>query len=178
MPPTPSTVTSVTELAQSFLDTCSDALEQTTAGPPALQFLDAGPAPAWDCCPALFAFVTFLTEEPTAPQQTAADPGRRAQYQAINLVTTNVVVLRCAANPDHNGNVLASEKSAVAATVQEDGWAMWCGLNRAIRLGTFKDLCTIVHRDFGAALIEGGGCVGWQFTIRAQLGGFTWEEAS
>jgi hypothetical protein len=170
-----STVTSLTELAQEFLDVSEESLDQTTAGAPDLVYLEAGPLPAFDCCPALFAYVSSLGEDFTSPQAPAGAIGQRFNHGRRNLATLNVVVLRCAAELGQNGMPTAAAKNAVAATVEEDGWALWNGVHRAIRDGRFKDLCSTVYMDIGQAIPEQGGCVGWLMTVRSDIGGWAIE---
>lgn len=160
-----STVTSLTELAQAVLATAEDCLATTAAGIPERSFITPAPA-AWDCCPFLTILVSRLGEETTSPFSPPAALGHRVQFGRINLVTFVVTVVRCA--PD---SIDADEIEIVAAQVQEDGWSLWCGFYDAIRDGRFRDQCSVVHFDFGRAINQQGGCVGWEFVFRAELGG-------
>jgi hypothetical protein len=162
----------MTELTVEFLTVSEESLSETTAGTPAITYMEAGPLPAFDCCPALIVYASLLGEELTSPTAPSASIGQRARFGRINLVTLNVVVLRCAAEIGPNGIPDTAAKNAVAATVQEDGWALWNGLYTAIREERFKDLCSYVHFDTAQAIPEQGGCVGWYMTIRASLDGF------
>ena len=113
-----------------------------------------------------------LTEESTSPLSPPGVTGQRASFGRINLATFTIVSLRCAAEMNaQTGVPSVAAKNAVAAAVQEDGWALWTGFYRAIENGDFEDHCNIVHFDFGAALEEQGGCVGWQQVMRVELGG-------
>ena len=171
MPATAGTITSLTAVAEHTLAVAAAALAETTAGAPDLQYMEAGPLPAWDCAPALMVMVNSIQEELTSPLAPSGVTGRRAAVGRVNLVTMTIVVLRCAAIPDGNGVVSSDDKTAVARTVQEDGWALWTGFYRAILNNEYEGLCTIVHFDFGQAVEEQGGFVGWQQVLRVELGG-------
>lgn len=171
MPATAGTITSLTALAEQTLAIAAASLDETAAGAPDLQYMEAGPLPAWDCCPALFVIAGPIREELTSPLAPSGVTGQRASFGRINLVTLTTVVLRCAANPDAQGNVTSDAKTAVATTVQQDGWALWTGFYRAILNNEYEGLCTIVRFDFGQPLEEQGGCVGWEQVMHVELGG-------
>lgn len=165
-----SDVTSLTDLAQSLLVVAEASLATTAAGTPDIAYIDAS-TPAFDCCPAVIVHVQQLTEEATSPLFPTPVTGMRAQYGRVNLATLVVTALRCAAKPERDGSVLIADKEAVAVMVQEDAWALWNGLYHAIQNEVFSDLCSIVHFDRGASIPAQGGCVGWQFVVRAELAG-------
>ncbi len=164
-----SDVTSLTQLAQTVLTVAEGCLATTTAGTPARSFYAPG-APPWDCCPALCVYVSRLSEEVTSPFSPPIATGHRTQFGRLNLVTLVVLATRC-----DTESLDAAEIEAVADMVQEDGWALWNGFYDAIRDGEFQDECSDIHFDLGQAVpaspTQRGGCVGWQFTFRAQLGG-------
>jgi hypothetical protein len=165
-----SDVTSLSDLAQAVLTTARACLATTAAGVPATYYV-APAAPAFDCCPALIVHVASLTEESTSPLSPVAATGQRTKYGRINLVGIVVTALRCAPKLQADGSVLTADIEAVAIEVQEDAWSLWCGFAHAIQCESFLDLCSDVHFDRGVSVAEQGGCVGWTFNFRAELGG-------
>jgi hypothetical protein len=172
-----SDITTLTDLAALLLTTSEAALAATTAGTPATTYVSPA-APAFDCCPALIVNVMALSEEVTSPTSPAASTGMRDKYGRIILATLVVTALRCAPRIESDGSVLTANIEAVAVEVQEDGWALWNGITCAIKNGTFEDLCSIVHINSSMVIAEQGGCVGWQFVLRAEIGGIPCAEPS
>ncbi len=173
----PSDIDSLTDLAEQLLATAANALLATDAGPPVDQYMSPA-APAFDCCPALIVHVASLQEEITSPTGPPPVTGMRNRYGSIILAQMIVNVLRCAVSPLPNGSVPLAAVTADARMVQQDGWALWNGINCAIKNGIFEDLCSIVHIDRAGVVPEQGGCVGWQMWIRAEIGGIPCPEAS
>lgn len=171
----PTTITGLTDLADLLLTTAEAALAATTAGTPTLSYVSPA-APAFDCCPALIVHVAALGEEATSPLSPVGATGLRDQYGRIILAQLVISALRCAPKVQQDGSVLTTDIEAVAVEVQEDAWALWNGVTCAIKNGTFEDLCSIVHIDRSASISEQGGCVGWQFAIRAEIGGIVCVE--
>lgn len=165
-----SDVGSLYDLAQATLTVARTCLATTTAGTPAVYYVSPGSQPAFDCCPALIVTAAGLSEESTSPLDITAQ-GHRAAYGRLNLATLVVWALRCAPTVDTHGSVLSTDIEAVAEAVMEDAWALWCGFYHAVQNGTFEDKCADVHFDRGLPIQEQGGCVGWFFTLRAQLDG-------
>ena len=166
----PSTITGLTTLTSSLLAVAAAALDDTTAGAPDLVYVSPA-APAFDCCPALIVNVASLSEESTSPLTPPAATGRRSSYGRIALAQLVLSALRCAPRVQQDGSVLTSDIEAVAVTVQEDAWALWNGVTCAIKNEVFLDLCSDIHIDRAVQIREQGGCVGWEFAIRAELGG-------
>lgn len=173
----PNDITSLTDLTDLLLTTAEAALATTTAGTPATSYVSPA-APAFDCCPALIVYAAALSEETTSPAFPAAATGMRDKYGRVILATLVVSALRCAPKVQPDGSVLTTDIEAVAVEVQEDGWALWNGITCAIKNGTFADLCSIVHIGNSQVIAEQGGCVGWQFVIRAEIGGIPCPEPS
>lgn len=171
-----SDITSLTDLADLFLTTSEAALAATTAGVPATSYVSPA-APAFDCCPALIVYVSALSEEVTSPTAPAPVTGMRDRFGRIILATLIVNALRCAPRVQPDGSVLTTDIAAVAVEVQEDGWALWNGITCAIKNGTFENLCSVVHINSAMAIAEQGGCVGWQFVVRAEIGGIPCVES-
>lgn len=166
----PTTVDGLYQLATDFLTVCEDSLTMTAAGVPDRSYVSPS-APAFDCCPFLSVHVAGLTEEATSPLAPPPVLGRRTEFGRLNLATLVATIVRCSPQLDESGLAIISSAEAVAQTVLQDGWALWCGLSHAITCEAFKDLCSFVHVDRGTSIPEQGGCVGWQFTIRAELEG-------
>ena len=165
-----STVNSTYELSLAYQQVCETALATTVGGVPDLSYIYPV-EPVMDCCDALIVFMAALTEETTSPISPPASTGHRASYGRLNLVTLTAWILRCAPPVNENGSIELTEIERVAQEVQQDGWAMWNGIYKAINDSTFLDICTAVHFDRSAPIKEQGGCLGWSATIRAELGG-------
>jgi len=165
-----STVNSTYELSQAFLGVCEDALASTAGGIPDLSYIYPVSPPV-DCCPALIVWMNSLSEETTSPFSPPAATGHRASFGRLNLVGLTVWILRCSPPINQNGSIDLTEIAYTAQVVQQDGWALWCGIYDAIRDNRFLDICSAVHFDRSMPLREQGGCLGWSFSIRAELGG-------
>jgi hypothetical protein len=134
--------------------------------------------PAVDCCPALVLVVPSLTEASTSPLAPIEETALRSTLGRINLATYQVYALRCAAQMQKNGNPPTSaQKSAVAAAVQQDMWAIWNGVDDAVENGTIFDACTGVHFDGIRPIRSQGGCVGSLATFRAMIPGIPNESS-
>jgi hypothetical protein len=171
-----SDITTLTDLANLLLTTAEASLAATTAGTPTLSYISPA-APAFDCCPALIVNVQAMGEEATSPLSPAAATGMRDRYGRVILAQLVISALRCAPKVQADGSVLTTDIEASAVEVQEDAWALWNGITCAIKNGTFEDLCSIVHIDRSASISESGGCVGWQFVVRAEIGGIPCVES-
>jgi hypothetical protein len=166
----PTTITAVYDLASELLAVAESATALTTAGTPDRSYIAAS-SPPWDCCPFLTVHVAALSELTTSPLVPAPATGLRTQFGRVTLAQLVVTVVRCAARVPDTGLPSVTDLEAVAAQVQEDGWALWNGLRWAVECETFLDLCSYVFVDRGVAITEQGNCVGWQFSIRAQIEG-------
>ncbi len=165
-----STVDSTFLLSNAFLQVCEDALDTTVGGVPEVSYVYPVRPPV-DCCPALVVWMGGLSEETTSPISPPAASGHRASYGRLNLVTLTVWALRCAPPTNDDGSISLSEIALVAQEVQQDGWALYNGIYKAVNDGTFLDICSDCHFDRAVPVEEAGGCCGWQMTIRAELGG-------
>lgn len=168
---TVSDVNSTYVLSNQYLSLCADLLDTTAGGSPDLAYVYPV-QPVIDCCPALIVFMPRLTEEQTSPLTPPAATGHRAQFGRVNLVTLTAWVLRCSPRMSDDGSVNVTEVLYVAQQVQQDGWVLWNGIYHAIRDGVFKSLCEDVHFGEARPIREQGGCLGWEFTIRAELNGY------
>lgn len=165
-----SDVTSLYTLAAALLNVAETAIGTTTAGAMPINYVTPA-TPAFDCCPALIVSCGSLSEEVTSPTAPIAATGQRDRFGRIILAGLTVWALRCAAKVPRGGGVDATAQEQVAVAVLEDGWALWNGITCAIKNGEFEGLCQIVHIGQAVSISEQGGCVGWQMSLRAELGG-------
>ena len=172
-----STVDSVFEQAAELLTVCEVALATTSAGTPARTYV-APAEPPFDCCPFLSVHVPAMTEAPTASPPGGLAGADRGRTGSVILVTYMVLVVRCAPEFELERMPTPAEIEEVAQQVQQDGWAIWNELRRAIRCDEIFGLCSEVYFDGGTSVIEQGLCVGWRFTIRAALPGIPGECSS
>lgn len=164
----PSTVASLWESAGELLLVMEDALAETVGGTPERSYVSPT-EPAFDCCPFLTVYVSALGEAPTSE---VGIGGRRSTTGSVILATYQVIAVRCAPEPG-TGTGLPSLQSieSAAQAVMEDGWALWNRMRAAVRCGEMFSECSEVYLDGGVPIPEQGGCVGWQFTIRAAIPG-------
>lgn len=170
----PSTITSLSLMTDLLLAVSVTSLADTAAGAPSTAYVSPA-APAFDCCPAVIVYVAALSEEFTSPLSPVGATGMRDKYGRIILANFVITALRCAPKVQNDGSVLTTDIEAVAVEVQEDAWALWNGITCAIKNEVFLDLCSDVHLDRSQSVSEQGGCVGWQFIIRAEIGGIPCE---
>lgn len=161
------------DLADAFLAASIVALEQTAAGPPTRAYVSPGQA-AIDC-EQLTVHVQTLSE---SPFQTGN--GAEARSKAINRgglakATLVIQVARCVPVPEvRNGKPIfpaPADLDAAARMIDQDGWALWLGLNYALKHGTLMEVCAGAERLGGEKLIPQGGFGGWLFTYRVPLEG-------
>lgn len=151
------------------------ALNTTSYGAPDCRYISPGP-PAWDTCPCLVVHSTGPAVADTFPLQPMLAPGHRAQNQSlVILVAFQVTILRCAPTIGDDGSLPSpSAITAVAQNVQSDLWAIWNGILRAKRNGTlFQPDQREMFMDPAVAVIQQGGCAGWQIGLRVALEGYT-----
>lgn len=162
----PVAIQRLTDLAQSILDASVAILDTTTALAPASQFLTPA-RPAFDC-EFVAVEIARLQEDNTAALGLSVK--RRGEFGNIILATFVIYVVRCA--PQITGAMPPTDaaKTASAATVHEDGWALWNGLRSQSDI--LFDSCLGVYFDGGLPILEQGGYVGWQFQIRASIEGY------
>ena len=175
---TPSTVSSMFDLAVDFLDAVVAAMATTEEGIAGLSsYVTLGqPALASDCDQAIVQ-VVGLGEGATSPTTPPEATGMRHSRGRLNLVTFTAYALRCSAITRGNGQVVElpsfAELQEVAKIGYEDGWAIWNYVTRAIDRGTlFGGPCSVVHFDGGIPFTPEAGLGGWLFTIRVELQGY------
>lgn len=146
-------------------------------GAPALRYITAG-LPSIDCCPAMWAYAGPLQEAPTSPARTGLDSGHRSgSFNRVNLPTLNILVMRCTPTfaLARGGAVempSSDELAAVARQVYADGWCLWKEISRAIKANLLFSRCQEAFFDYGLPQDPAGGCAGWLFTMRINLGGY------
>jgi hypothetical protein len=166
-----STVDTLSTYADEVLAIAVDALADTAAGTPANAYTTAAPDFAWDCCPFVTVFVPLLREQTTSPIAPVGATARRGQFGSVILATYIVTVARCAPELQQDGFPLPAAIEAVADQVRQDGWALWNGFRHALANKEIFTDCEGAFFDGGDAIREQGNCVGWQFTLRAQIPG-------
>lgn len=161
---------SLHELALLLEQVCIDAFNGSNNDPPDIVFHSVGPPP-YDCCPMLAIEIPQITTEITSPQAPAANTGQQSRFQRVNLQAFVITILRCA--PVVTAKELPTTAQITAATeaIRRDGWLLWNALMWAVRNGTFKSKCEVVHLDRAIPVREQGGCAGWRILLRAELGG-------
>jgi len=164
----PTSLAQLTIVAQAVLDSSVAILNTTTAGAPTSQFLTPS-KPAFDC-EFVAVQVARLGEEQTSPLTTSMILGNRDRFGNVILATYILYVVRCAVEWDGANPPTDAAKTAGAAQVQEDGWALWNGW-RDEQPFIFDD-CTGVHFDGGVPIQEEGAFVGWQFILRGMIEGY------
>ena len=160
--------TDLQTLALQVLAKAEEILATTSNGPPAFAYVTHGP-PVLDCCNQLAVNVAAIGQEASV----AVEPGQAAKIGRINLTTMNVTQTRCwPAGLTPTRPPWTSEQQAAAAGLNEDGWALWCGLYWAVRTGALMQACDHVFFDGLVPIEPQGGCVGWLISIRFELGGY------
>jgi len=165
----PTSIDQLTVTAQALLDTCVVILNTTPDGAPASQFLTPS-TPAIDC-EFVAVQVGGLAEANTEPLFPSLGPAGRNRFGNVIFASYLIYVVRC--GPEWNGvnPPTDADKTANAAMVQRDGWALWNGIRDTQDL-LFDD-CIGVLFDGGAPLPEQGNFVGWLFQIRASIEGYS-----
>lgn len=160
--------------AAAFLTAAEQALAFTPAGQPERSYVNAG-LPAIDC-EQLVVWVESLTES-----QFQAGAGAESRAKAINRgglckATIRLQIVRCVPMPKLGvgGNVTWPSPSALAAaalTIDEDGWAIWLGLNDALKHGALHEACAGAERLGAESLPSQGGFGGYTFGWRVPMEG-------
>lgn len=167
------TVGDLHEKAVAFLDAAVAALDWTDAGPPVRAYVNAG-MPAMDC-EQLVVWVEALGES-----LFRAGAGAESRAKAINRgglakATVRLQVIRCVPQPKLAGARLTwpdpTDLQAAAATIDADGWAIWLGLNDALKHGALSAECAGAERLGAEKLLPQGGFGGWNFAWRVPLEG-------
>jgi hypothetical protein len=175
--PQVSSVSSMFDIADQFLQATVAAMTTTPAGPPARATVVLGDPVFDDSCGQAFVSVPALTEGSTNPGTPPEATGRRISRGRVNLVAMTAWAIRCVhvTSGLQQGFVPPSDAELAADALQgyEDGWAVWNYITRAVLNDTlFSGPCGIVHFDGGQAVTPSGGLGGWKFTIRVELPGY------
>lgn len=158
------------EYAERLLAVCLEALLTTEGGEPERHFVSPT-TPVLDCCNQLTVHIPLLSNEQTSPGGLAAG---KSQMPKVNLVTLVVQATRCVPTVSKAGAAPPMDKQQEAARlISQDGWAIWNHLQRSKRDGSlFDGKCPAVFLDQPLPIAAGGGCAGWQFTVRPQIDGY------
>lgn len=158
--------TDLQTLAEDVLDAGEQILEATN-GAPAFRYISHGP-PVFDCCPQLAVSITNIGEATT----TAGDPlAIGSRKNRVNLTGLTVTLAHCHPVVDDEGDPPdAAARTAAAAALNADAWALWNGLWR-MRGDLFAD-CDLVFFDGMVPIEPSGGCAGWVMVIRFELPGY------
>lgn len=163
-----STLLTPTEYAQELLDLCSDAIAETEGGEIARRYIWTG-RPAFDCEQLTVSGVS-LGEAPTGALS-AMGTGRRHVTGRVNLIGFLVCIVRDCA-PQMNGRSAPDPDAltAHASEIQQDVWAVWTAVYRAMREGTlFGGRCDHLFFDGAQALESSGTLSAWEILFRAEI---------
>lgn len=153
-------------LADTLLDCACEALAQTTCGCPNCSFVAVGTV-AWDnCCDGgqLWVTVDRMFPYERFPSPATGAPVLCGTQLAADLVIT---VLRCAPQPDENGNAPSPEVIQVAALgIYEDMEAVMSGVLCCLSpTKKCRPFVITSHRPLGPA----GGCQGSELRLTVAL---------
>lgn len=158
--------------AVAFLAASVDALDFTPAGSPSRAYVNAG-MPALEC-EQLVVWIEDIQES-----RFRVGTGAEARAKAINRgglarYLVQVQCVRCVPVMQIKGaNTLVfpspTEAQAAALVIDEDGWALWVGLNYALKHGTLHKRCLGAERLGAQKLVPQGGFGGWTFTFRVPI---------
>lgn len=172
-----STVASMYDLADSYLQAIVAAMTTTDAGAPDRAFI-APDVPVFETyCSQAAVYVPSLTEETTGPLSPSGQVGQRFHRGRVNLIGMVGYAVRCADISEGNQQVYQppfdATLNAQAKAVYEDGWAIWNYITALLRADLlFRGPCGITHFDQGKPITTAGGKIGWQFAIRVELDGY------
>lgn len=168
-------------LAHDVLDACVACLDTIPieipglAGAPARTLVTPG-IPVWDCCDQLAVHVAGVRDQSTRPQSPVGVTARRHVYGRLTLAEIQATVTRCVPTGDVVGTVYEppteASLEAAAEQIHADGWALYNGIYNRIAQGILSDRCSEVAWDGLQTAAPAGGCGGWTFVLRFQLGGY------
>lgn len=170
-----SDVLGIYDALHDVFDVAKEALATTVGGLPECAYVAPG-TPAWDACPCLIVYSGGPSVGDTFPLQPAlASLHRIATTGMVNLVTLNVLSLRCAPLIDDNGILpTPADQDAAAKEVYSDVWALWNWFAAKKRdLTLFPPKEREFSLDPGILVNPQGGAAGSIISIRTQLDGYT-----
>jgi hypothetical protein len=166
------TVDDLADVAEAFLAAAVTSLSVTPTGAPARRYVSPG-EPALDCCGQLTVWTQTLDDAALAAGQGALarpDAIRRGTQPQVSLF---IQITRCAditpAKVDSLPDPAKLQDAAVM--VDQDGWAMRCGMMFELRHGDLANLCSGAEFLGAQKLVPQGGCVGWTFSYRYPIEG-------
>lgn len=166
-------VTDLYEKAAAFLHASQQALAFTPSGPPDRAYVSPG-QPAIDC------EQLVVWNESLSESQFLAGSGAESRAKAINRgglakATIRIQITRCVPLPKTSGGRVTwptpAELDASALQIDEDGWALWLGLNDALKHGDLHEACSGAERLGAEKMPLQGGFGGWLFSYRIPLEG-------
>jgi hypothetical protein len=170
------TVDDVYNIAAAFLAASIEALNKTPMGAPERAFVSPG-EPAMDCCDPgqLSVYTQTLAEANLAGGSGALSAASKINRGGLARAVLSIMIIRCVPSPTTKSNTITypppAALSAAAKVIDEDGWALWLGINYALKHGTLHKLCSGAERLGGTKLAQQGGCGGWVFTYRYPIAG-------
>lgn len=156
-----------------LLATTAAILATTAEGAPTVVEVYPGP-PALDCIPMLAVYWSPIVRPTTAPQSAALDSMHRMRAW-MNIVTFNVLVVRCAPLSTDDGEPPSVvEVNTRAKAVADDAWALNCLLPRRIIDGSLFGNYPCRETAMGPVvqMTASGGAVGCTVQIQAELDGY------
>lgn len=171
MPPTVSTIETLTEYADELLTLCNAALADTVGGEIDRSYLSP-PTPPWDC-EQVTVEVASIGDWPL-PTTSTLGSGRRITA-ALNFIGFRIVVIRdCIPGLDDDGDFPDPDDiRASAIEGHQDVWAIWTRIRTAYIHGDlFEGNCDHLVFDGATALETSGGHGGYQIDLRAEIAGF------
>lgn len=170
------TVSDIYDIAAAFLAAAVEALDKTSVGAPDRAFVAYG-EPALDCCGQLTVYTQSISEVDVRTRQSAGALGAAKQINrgGAVMITLIVQITRCITPPKESGGKITYPPPAVqqaeAQMIDEDGWALWLGMNYALKHGTLHELCSGAERLGAQKMTPQGSCAGWFFTYRYPIEG-------
>jgi hypothetical protein len=166
-------VTDLYEKAAAFLAASQEALALTPSGPPDRAYVSPGQPPI-DC------EQLVVWNESIGESQFLAGSGAESRAKAINRgglakATVRIQIVRCVPLPSTNGGRVTwpapTDLALSALQIDEDGWALWLGLNDALKHGDLHEACSGAERLGAEKILLQGGFGGWNFSYRVPLNG-------
>lgn len=162
------------DIAVAFLAASVAALDKTDEGSPDRAFVSHG-QPALDCCPQLTVHTQVLGEVALNGGVGALGPAKRINRGGLAQVTLAIQITRCVPEPTVSASKITPPtpalQQAAAKVIDEDGWALWLGLNDALKHGDLHEICGGAIRLGGEKMIPQGGCGGWIFGYQYPIEG-------
>lgn len=168
------TVSDIYNIADAFLAAAVEALEQTAEGPPERAFVAYG-EPALDCCGQLCVYTQSINDVGLAGAVGALGGAKNINRGGATTITLIIQITRCVTPPKESGGKITfpppDVQQAEAAVIDEDGWALWLGMNYALKHGDLHEICAGAERLGAQKMTPQGSCAGWVFSYRYPIEG-------